>query len=421
MKKNLFYLFALICSMSLFTACSDDEDTAWKEIPQTEIPAGTEGVTLNVNGVASSTGSVQMTVKNESEAVLNLKGVIPGYAEVPVNVELQKQSDGSFNFAGEANLTTPPSMTKMAATAPAIFIVSVNGNITKEGKAAVTATTNLSEQAQGGLAGTWNLLNKLPMTETGGIATAPLWITWSAIDAEKANMESAAYMLNVLAGTSIIYNLLGNVTFNADGNITANYNSTKELDMETVMGYMEGMESDENNTVATLLKMNKSWADSPKNLAYWYTKDNLLYVVPNIAAILKQVAADNGGAGADSGLDLEAILAMLAEYNINVTALLPKIQEWMTTGIPLKYTASADGLKVYVDKEMAAPFVEALLPALDVLQPKIDAILADPDQAETAFLIQMAFGMLGIEGLSDIQTVWNENTKEFEIALNLTK
>ncbi|KAA3162099.1 DUF4925 domain-containing protein, partial [Akkermansia sp. BIOML-A61] len=26
MKKNLFFLFALICSMSLFTACSDDDD-----------------------------------------------------------------------------------------------------------------------------------------------------------------------------------------------------------------------------------------------------------------------------------------------------------------------------------------------------------------------------------------------------------
>lgn len=26
MKKNLFYLFASICSMSLFTACSDDDD-----------------------------------------------------------------------------------------------------------------------------------------------------------------------------------------------------------------------------------------------------------------------------------------------------------------------------------------------------------------------------------------------------------
>lgn len=26
MKKNLLYLFALICSVSLFTACSDDDE-----------------------------------------------------------------------------------------------------------------------------------------------------------------------------------------------------------------------------------------------------------------------------------------------------------------------------------------------------------------------------------------------------------
>lgn len=40
MKKNLFYLFALICSMSLFTACSDDDEKVkdpivgtWKVLP----------------------------------------------------------------------------------------------------------------------------------------------------------------------------------------------------------------------------------------------------------------------------------------------------------------------------------------------------------------------------------------------------
>ena len=32
MKKNLFYLFALICSMSVFTACKDDEEP---EVPPT--------------------------------------------------------------------------------------------------------------------------------------------------------------------------------------------------------------------------------------------------------------------------------------------------------------------------------------------------------------------------------------------------
>ena len=39
MKKNLLYLFALICSVSLFTACSDDDDKSWQELNKGEIKA----------------------------------------------------------------------------------------------------------------------------------------------------------------------------------------------------------------------------------------------------------------------------------------------------------------------------------------------------------------------------------------------
>ena len=45
MKKNLLYLFALICSVSLFTACSDDDDNSWQELPKGEIIPST--VTFN--------------------------------------------------------------------------------------------------------------------------------------------------------------------------------------------------------------------------------------------------------------------------------------------------------------------------------------------------------------------------------------
>ena len=47
MKKNLFYLFALICSMTLFTACSDDDDDTPKTMTTSEIAASYTG-TLNV-------------------------------------------------------------------------------------------------------------------------------------------------------------------------------------------------------------------------------------------------------------------------------------------------------------------------------------------------------------------------------------
>ena len=52
MKKNLFYLFALICSMSLFTACSDDDDDKVVcPVPQTEFTVAT-GLNLTYNGGA---------------------------------------------------------------------------------------------------------------------------------------------------------------------------------------------------------------------------------------------------------------------------------------------------------------------------------------------------------------------------------
>lgn len=47
MKKNLFYyLFAVICSVTLFTSCSDDdEDTTWQQIPEIT----NDNVTLKLN------------------------------------------------------------------------------------------------------------------------------------------------------------------------------------------------------------------------------------------------------------------------------------------------------------------------------------------------------------------------------------
>ena len=51
MKKNLFYLFALICSMSLFTACSDDDDPDYSKVIEEEIAGNYKGtLTVTVEG-----------------------------------------------------------------------------------------------------------------------------------------------------------------------------------------------------------------------------------------------------------------------------------------------------------------------------------------------------------------------------------
>lgn len=58
MKKNLFYLFALICSMSLFTACSDDDDAPdYSKAIESEIAGdykGTLDIKLEGTTIASA-------------------------------------------------------------------------------------------------------------------------------------------------------------------------------------------------------------------------------------------------------------------------------------------------------------------------------------------------------------------------------
>lgn len=65
MKNSLKCLFALIVSVCVFTACSDDDDNSWKQLPKGEITA--DKVELNLNG-QSTTGTVNFTALSLSAA-----------------------------------------------------------------------------------------------------------------------------------------------------------------------------------------------------------------------------------------------------------------------------------------------------------------------------------------------------------------
>lgn len=501
---------ALVCSMSLFTACSDDEEP-WENIPKTEITTESGNLAVKVNGETSANGSVKVTAKNASEAVTTLKNIVPGYAEVDIDVELEEQADKSFRFVGSKELYTAPALTKETLSQPGLMTVEVSGTIDLEGKASVDVTAygpglhvgsydgsnlvltysgseltgatvvysivqdapvltlggvipgeqqasiagvypakdgsfsgeattaggttvkysgqmsvatgvltlnvdaTLSSSAQGELAGTWNLLTYYESVNSV-LTKAPLWITWSALDTTAKNAETLAYVANVF-GSGLLYQYLNQVTFSADGNITAQYFAGEIDDLMTAI--FSSMGEDENGTPCYInTHPDQPWSSSPKNLAFWYVKDGYLWIVPNITAILKQVGEDNGGEAVDMG-SLTDILASLGEYGIDITPLLNQVMEWLQTGIPVRYEAAANGLKIYVDKEMAAPFINALLPALPVLDQKIAELIAtDPDNG---FMIQMLFGMLGIDNFAELADIWNSNTDQFEIALNFDR
>ena len=305
-----------------------------------------------------------------------------------------------------------------------IYNVSVTGSISPEGTVVVNLTSVLSTTAQGGLTGKWNLLTNITTDKNNANAllTAPLWVTWSAQDPGQPNAEQLALVVRTLAST-LLYQFLHSVTFSEDGNITAEYRKMGEdFDIQTeIMNCLfNGIKTDNyGNPSMADLHSDIPWLASPKKLLYWYVQGDYLYIVPDIAAILAQIQQDTGNDVSGGMNGITGLLAGLGEYGINVEALLPLVMQWMETGIQLKYETTASGLKLYADKEMCRQVIEVLLPAL----PKLDELIADLANSEDPMMqmLPMFIGMLQIDNFAALDSIWKNNTNEFEVSLNFEK
>lgn len=111
MKKNFFYLFALICSMSLFTACSDDDDPVYpieKELAGTykgELDISVNNTSLDpgivqkvyISKSASGNNQIRLELKNFSFGDFNLGDIQVDPCDV-------KEQNGTYTFAGSQTL-----------------------------------------------------------------------------------------------------------------------------------------------------------------------------------------------------------------------------------------------------------------------------------------------------------------------------
>ena len=535
-KKKFFYLFALLCTVSLltFTACSDDEDNTWKQIPQTEI-SGSQAV-MTLNGAEITEGAVQMKVENESMGELTLRNIIPNYDELKVAVELQKQADESFLFAGTASVVGNYVMTRKDMSLPPSLTVEVSGTIYLDGKVTVNVkadgailhlgtyagstlslnysgapligktvvyslqegvpvltlvgvvpgeltvpligvytdngvfqgetalngtavkaegtfqngvlvlnvSVKLSEAAQGGLAGEWPLAKTIGTMDDWGFSFvtfsdyAPVRIVWSAVDANQTNGEQISKMGTIFA-SHLMAEVINSITLTDDGNLTASYYP------EMITEDVEGNPQDVQDWILSKLyaaetaPIERKWLTSPKNLMHWYAKDGLVYLVPNLPQILMQAAADQG-----ESLDIESIMALLQMVNemddatLGATLaalgqqmgidpailqaldvkLIREVLGWMTTGVPLKYTVTAEGaMRLYADKDMVSPFMPILLSFLPQLQAAFDEAVA----ADETGMLQLVMAMLGLEKFTDLNDVWYKNTDQFAVGLGFQR
>lgn len=404
MKKNLFYyLFAVICTIGLFTSCSDDDEKVVNPIPQTTFNSE-NGLQLTYNGAPLLGKKVTFTpdATEATKATLRLEG----------------EFDLSGILKGQrSNMTSP--------TGPGVFPgspvptlsvdLSINGNqctfsgvseteyctFSYAGK--VTAgTMDLSftdvTLKNTALAGTVWKPTPLANTENGGM-DEPIHFVWksgtkAAIEifpGHPSEIEINDLLLLALrfplfddgsgdrvSVEQMLCSVLKDVTLGADGNIVATY-------MDAANGGTE-------------------WVTSPSNMAqYVVTGDNQLLLFLNPQAIMANVDnVEKSVRTVDVGAILQQAIAELYPMLIN--------------GVPLTYTKEGNRMKVFLGTDLLLPLMKNIVAPLfedeEFLNMVIEAMKSDPQFGGMA-------GMM-VPTLKLLPEII-KNTTQLEIGLDLTQ
>lgn len=404
MKKNLFYyLFAVICTIGLFTSCSDDDEKVVNPIPQTTFNSE-NGLQLTYNGAPLLGKKVTFTpdATEATKATLRL--------------------EGEFDLAGilkgqRSNMTSPtgPGVFPGSPVTTLSVDLSINGNqctfsgvseteyctFSYAGK--VTAgTMDLSftdvTLKNTALAGTVWKPTPLANTEDGGM-DKPIHFVWksgtkaaieilpghpSEVEINDLLLLALSFLLfddgsgDRVSVEQMLCSVLKDVTLGADGNIVATY-------MDAANGGTE-------------------WVTSPSNMAqYVVTGDNQLLLFLNPQAIMANVDnVEKSVRTVDVGAILQQAIAELYPMLIN--------------GVPLTYTKEGNRMKVFLGTDLLLPLMKNIVAPLfedeEFLNMVIEAMKSDPQFGGMA-------GMM-VPTLKLLPEII-KNTTQLEIGLDLTQ
>lgn len=404
MKKNLFYyLFAVICTIGLFTSCSDDDEKVVNPIPQTTFNSE-NGLQLTYNGAPllgkkvtftpDATEATKATLRLEGEFDLSgiLKGqrsnmtsptgpgVFPGSPVTTLSVDLSINGNQcTFSGVSETEYCT----------------FSYAGKVTAGTMDLSFTDVTLKNTA---LAGTVWKPTPLANTEDGGM-DEPIHFVWKSgtkaaieiLPGHPSEVEINDLLLLALrfllfddgsgdrvSVEQMLCPVLKDVTLGADGNIVATY-------MDAANGGTE-------------------WVTSPSNMAqYVVTGDNQLLLFLNPQAIMANVDnVEKSVRTVDVGAILQQAIAELYPMLIN--------------GVPLTYTKEGNRMKVFLGTDLLLPLMKNIVAPLfedeEFLNMVIEAMKSDPQFGGMA-------GMM-VPTLKLLPEII-KNTTQLEIGLDLTQ
>ena len=398
MKKNLFYyLFAVICSVALFTSCSDDDDEKMvNPVPQTTF-TGENGLQLTYNGAPMPGKKVTFTpdATNAQKATLRLEGEfdlngILGKAKSAAAREDVSMPTAPGVLPGSPVVTLPVDLTingdqcSFAGTSETDYCTfSYKGEVSAGAMELDLSEVKLKNAKLAGM--TWKLE---PYDETNPNETDPIYLVWEAEKKVLGFMpiESvlkialrmdliAAGADNKISATDMLGTVLQDVTFMEDGNIVATYKDAANGGTE--------------------------WTKSPVNLAqYVVENDNQMKVFLNPAAII--AAVNNAGRAVDVQAVIQQAIQMLYPMLVN--------------GVPVAFGQTDDALSVYLNTELLLPLLKTLVVPLlsdeEVVAMLVELMKKDPDFGEMAGLAEST-----LKAFPEII----ESTTKVEIGLNFVK
>ena len=398
MKKNLFYyLFAVICSVTLFTSCSDDDDEKMvNPVPQTTF-TGENGLQLTYNGAPMPGKKVTFTpdATNAQKATLRLEGEfdlngILGKAKSAAAREDVSMPTAPGVLPGSPVVTLPVDLTingdqcSFAGTSETDYCTfSYKGEVSAGAMELDLSEVKLKNAKLAGM--TWKLE---PYDETNPNETDPIYLVWEAEKKVLGFMpiESvlkialrmdliAAGADNKISATDMLGTVLQDVTFMEDGNIVATYKDAANGGTE--------------------------WTKSPVNLAqYVVENDNQMKVFLNPAAII--AAVNNAGRAVDVQAVIQQAIQMLYPMLVN--------------GVPVAFEQTEDALSVYLNTELLLPLLKTLVVPLlsdeEVVAMLVELMKKDPDFGDMAGLAEPM-----LKAFPEII----ESTTKVEIGLNFVK
>ena len=313
--KTLRKLFYVACTTFFLTSCEEtyNDKLFWPgELSQeygSYIKPSTLDLTYSGEKLIGKTVSFQ--TEDSKKGTLTLNDIIPGEKETSFRINLSEQED-NYTFSGETVSGAGATVKYAGSITPKTMKLDLNVTMPQN---QWMKTYQMSELTRG--RGKDVIRNQTTGEYEWGesdnqILTAALYTDMDLEMVKEAGSLYATVSVIIKGmGGYLLPQLLKSVTLESDGNITAEYTSDElqlgeqkfsEIDMDNpasqqqvinfiMMKLMFNTLSADDITAAT---QGRNYAESPRGLAFWYLKNDLLYVKLNLPGIISLVMQGQG-------------------------------------------------------------------------------------------------------------------------------